>query len=838
MQAMKSSISANKTESGARDGFVFTLLQDLRYGLRILVKKRSFAVFALITLAVGIGVNTAVFSMVNAVLLQSLPYAKSNQICIIWSAFKAAKVLRAPATGPELVELKARSRTFQDFAAISVNNASLTGKGEPEQIKLGLVSANFFNVLAVAPKIGRSFLAEEEGPGTSHTVILSDGFWRRRFGADPNIAGQSIEVDGQTYNILGVMPRDFHVIFPPDGNLPTDIQAWTPFPYKLAERPRAVAFLRVIGRLSDHANLNQAQQELDTIATQLRSQFGEFAQLDLYLRALPLQADVVKDVKPTLLALFAAVGLVLLIACVNVANLLLTLANGRIPEVTVRSAVGAPRSRIIRQLLTESVLLAGIAGVLGFGLAWILVQWLLIVWPSAVPPIRTVTLDFTCLAFTFGLSLVTGIVFGLAPAISVSKINLSDALKEMTRTKGTGRQALRKALVLSEVTFACVLLIGSGLMIRTFVRLVRVDPGFASDSALTFKINLPPSRYPKDAERMRFLHQLEQNLGAVPGVKSVALTSHVPFDDFPEWIGSYWPENPTAEQQQGALLADQRAVSADFFRNFGGHLVAGREFTEMDNDQHPRVAIVDESLARQLWPNENPLGKKLSTNVMANGSFVRDWSQVVGVAQHIKFHTLTTEVRPQIYLPYLQTMPPRVQMAYTLQMTGDPGVAVGPVRVAVAKLDKDLPISGIRTLDQYVNDAKVKTRFITLLSGVLAVVALLLACIGIYGVTSYSIVQRTAEIGMRMALGAEPRHVLLWVLRDTLLVVVIGIILGAGLSFGLAPLLSNMLFQVKPGDPITFMAVSALLFVVAFLGCFFPALRASRMNPVAALRME
>lgn len=835
---MKSLTTRNNAVNAAGDSFVFALLQDIRYGLRIMVKKRSFAVFALITLAVGIGVNTAVFSMVNAVLLRSLPYDRADQICIIWSAFKAAKVMRAPATGPELVELKTRSRTFQDFAAISVNNASLTGKGEPEQIKLGLVSANFFPVLGAAPAQGRSFLPEEEGPGTAHTIILGDGLWRRRFGSDPGIVGQSVQMDGQTYTIVGVMPRDFHLIFPPDGNLPTDIQAWTPFPYKLVERPRGVAFLRVIGRLRADVSLGQAQQELDTIATQLRSEFKEFTQLALYLRALPLQADVVKDVKPTLLALFAAVAMVLLIACVNVANLLLTLANGRIHEVTVRAAVGASRSRIIRQLLTESTLLACIAGVGGLGLAWLLVRWLLAVWPGAVPPIRSVDLDFSSLVFTFGLSLLTGILFGLAPAISVSRVNLSDALKEMARTQGTGRQSLRKALVLSEVMLACVLLIGSGLMIRTFIRLVRVDPGFVSENALTFKINLPASRYPNDDGRVKFLRQLEQDLGAVPGVQSVGLTSHLPFDDFPEWIGSYWPENATVEQQQGALLADQRAISAGFFQSFGGRRVAGREFTETDDSQHPRVAIIDESLAQQLWPNASPIGKKLSTNVMANGNFVRDWSQVVGVVKHIKFHTLTAEVRPQIYLPYRQTMPPRQQMVYTLRTAGIPESVIGPVRVAVAKLDKDLPISGIRRLDQYVNDAKVKTRFITLLSGVLAVVALLLACIGIYGVTSYSIVQRTGEIGMRMALGAEPHHVLLWVLRDTLVFVIVGIVFGVGLSFGLAPLLSSMLFEIKPADPMTFTAVSTLLFVVAFLGCFFPALRASRINPVAALRAE
>jgi putative ABC transport system permease protein len=835
---MKSPETVSKLEDSAGANLGSALLRDVHYALRILYKNRGFTIFALATLAIGMGVSAAVFSVINAVLLRSLPYDKPGQLFILWSAFRSAGVLRAPATGPELVELKMRSRLFQDFAGISVGNGSLTGRGEPEQVKLGLVSSNFFAVLGAAPVQGRSFLAEEEGPGTARTMILSDGLWRRRFGSDSNILGQPVQMDGQTYTVVGVMPRGFQLIFPPDGNIPTDIQAWIPFPYKLAERPRAVAFVRVIARLRQDVPVERSEAELESIAAQLRSEFNEFAELDLHLRALPLQNDVVKDVKPTLLALFAAAALVLVIACVNVANLLLTLANGRIREVAVRTAIGASRTRIIRQLLTESILLACLAGCAGLAIAWSLLQWLLAVWPNAVPRMNTVNLDSTTLLFAFGLSLLTGTVFGLAPALAASKVNVADALKDMGKTKGLGRQGLRKILVLSEVMFACLLLIGAGLMVRTFIRLIQVDPGFVPDHALTFKVTLPASRYPNDEARINFLRQLKQDLLAVPSVRSVGLMSHLPFDDFPEWIGSYWPENATVEQQQGSLLADHRAVSAGFFSNFGVPVVSGREFTEMDDSKHPRVAIVDESLAQQLWPNGNPVGRKLSVNVMVNGSFVRDWSEVVGVVKHIKFHTLMSEVRPQIYMPYLQTLPPRLQMAYSLRTAEAPESIIGSVREAVAKLDKDLPISGVRRLDQYVADAKVKTRFTTLLSGILATVALLLACIGIYGVTSYSTVQRTAEIGVRMALGAEPNRVLLWILRENLIFVIGGILAGLALSFALVPLLSSMLFQIKPADPMTFTSVAALVFLVAFLGCYFPARRASHMNPAATLRSE
>lgn len=814
------------------------LLRHIRYSFRILIRQRRFTVFAVATLALGIGVNTAVFSVVNSVLLRPLPYDQPNQLVILWSAFKSAGIMRAPSTGPELVELKTRSRTFQDFAGISVTNGAFTGTGEPEQVKVGLVSANFFSVLGVNPAQGRSFLPEEEGSGAAHSIILSDGLWRRRFGSNDSILGKQVQMDGQTYTVVGVMTKGFQLIFPPDGNIPTDVQAWTPFPYKLAERPRAVAFVRVLGRLKNGVPVQQAQIELDSIASQLRKEFQEFTDLDLYLRALPLQSDVTKDVKPTLLALFAAVALVLLIACVNVANLFLTLANGRIHEVTVRTAVGASRARIIAQLLTESILLACIAGVTGVAIAWGLLRWLLAVWPTAAPRLSTVSLDLTTLLFTFSLALITGVAFGLAPALSISKVNVADALKDMGKTKGIGKHGMRRVLVLSEVMLACVLLIGSGLMIRTFAHLVQADPGFNADHVLTFKLTLPAVRYPKDDARVNFLQQLEKNLSTTPGVLSVGLTSHLPFDDFPEWIGSYWPENATAEQRQGALLADHRAISAGFFSNFGVALLSGREFTEFDDGKHPHVAVIDESLAHQLWPNMSPIGEKLSVNMMVNGAFVRDWSVVVGVVKHIKFHTLMSEVRPQIYLPYLQTMPPRVQMAYSLRLGSSPESVLPSVRQAVANLDKDLPISGIRTLDLYVADAKVRTRFTTLLSGILGVAALLLACIGVYGVTSYSVAQRTGEIGMRMALGAEPKRVLLWILRDNLTFVIVGILFGVGLSFALAPLLASLLFQTKPVDVATFISVPALLLILAFLGCYFPARRASRMNPVAALRNE
>jgi predicted permease len=829
----------NHEAKGNKDGgqdFFHTLLQDLRYGLRILLKKRSFTISALLTLAIAIGVNAAIFSVVNAVLLRPLPYKQPERLVILWSVFKSAGIQRAPVTGPELLDLRARSTQFEEFGGIWVGSGSLTGDRDPEQIKLGYVSWNFFSVLGVPPVLGRNFNKEDEGAGTAPVIILSDGLWRRRYGANPEIAGSRIQMEGATYTVAGVMPRGFQLIFPADANVPNDIQAWIPFPYNLAQRPRNVAFIRTLGRLRPGVTAEQGQAELDNIATQLRAEFTEFAELDLYLRALPLQEDAVKEVRTTLLALFAGVNIVLLIACVNVANLLLTLANERTAEITVRSALGASRARIILQLLTEGLLLACMGGVAGLAFAWILMKWLLAAWPDAAPRINTADIGLATLVFTLGISLLTGLVMGLAPALGLARMNVVESLRETGRARGIGRRGLRKLLVLVEVTLACLLLIGAGLMVRTFVRLLGVDPGFSSSQVMTFKITLP-ARYPTDEVRINLLRQMEQKLAVIPGVQSVGLTSHLPFDDFSNWLGSYWPEGASDEQKE-SMLADHRSVSPGFFRTLSVSLVAGREFNERDDRDHPRVAIVDESLAQQLWPKGDALGKKLSTNMVVNGNFKRDFAEIVGVVKHIKYHSLVKQVRPQIYLPYTQSLPPRLQTVFTLRSAGSLPSLIGPIREIVRGLDKDLPVSKIRIMDDYMEEARVKTRFAALLSGTLAGIALLLACIGIYGVTSYSVTQRASEIGLRVALGAEPRHILMMVVRDSMAFAVAGIVAGIALSFMLTPMISNLLFEIKPVDIPTFAVVASLLFVVALLGCYFPANRARRMDPMAALRAE
>lgn len=826
-----------RTREARAGSLVISFLQDIRYALRMLAKKRAFTVFALLSLAVGIGVNTAIFSVVNVVLLEPLPYEHARQLAIVWTLFPGAGITRAPASGPELEELRKRSRLFEDFAGTWVGSGALVDGGEPEQIKVGQVTANFFDVLGARAALGRTFLPEEEGGRGPRVIILSDGLWRRRYGADSQIVGKTIRAAAGSLLVVGVMPPDFELIFPNEAGIPREIQAWIPFGYPLAESPRDLGFLRVIGRLRSNAGFGQAQAELDGIARDLRNEFREYSEQQMGLNVVPLQADTVKDVRQPLLALFAGVGLVLLLSCANVANLLLARAAERTREMTMRSALGARRSRIIRQLLTESILLALLGGLGGLGLAFLLLKALPVLWPGVVPRLDAIRLNGPTLLFTAGVSVLTGLVFGLVPALDSSRVNLLESLKEVGKTFVPGRQRLRRLLVLAEVTLAFVLLMGAGLMLRTFVQLLRVDPGFHSSGVLTFAISPPGSRYQDDTKIIALLRQMEKDISALPGVEAVGSTSHLPFDDYGNWYSYYFPEG-TPKDQQKTTMADHRSISPSLFRALGMTLLAGRGFTESDDSSHPRVVIVDDTLAEKTWPGQNPLGKKLSVETMQNGEFKQEWAEVAGVVKHVLFHSLVRQVRPQVYLPYLQSTRGTMQMSFVVRTEGTPESLVPEIRSAVARIDKELPISRVRSLDVLVAVARIRTRFITLLSGLLALIAVLLACIGIYGVTSCSVRQATNEIGVRMALGAHRADILRMFLRQSMVYIVFGVALGAICSAALAPLLSSLLFQVRPLDTLTFTLVITVLLAVGLLACFLPATRASRMDPMAALRYE
>jgi putative ABC transport system permease protein len=811
--------------------FVDALLQDLRFALRMLTRNPGLTVLMIFILALGIGANTAIFSVVHAVLLQQLPYPQAERLAIVWSVY--GKEGRAPASGPELTNLRDRSRLFEDFAGIWAQSGALTGEGEPLQVKLALVTWNFPALLAVKPQLGRFFSPEEQGRSAPRSIILSDGLWRHRFGADPGIIGRTIRLNGSPRTVVGVMPAGFRIVFPEGSSVPPEMDAFIPFLSDLARDPRDQSYIRVIGRLRKGVTFAQAQTEADELAAQLRSEFGEFAEQSLGLQVVPLHGDVVRNLRPALLALFAGVGFILLIACGNVANLLLALASERQREITLRTAMGAPRGRVVRQLLTESVLLACLGGAAALAVGWGALKLLLVMRPVELERLGAIELDWTALAFTFGVSVVAGVFFGLAPALGAAKINLVETLKKGGRTLAVGRQRSRSILVGCEVALGFVLMIGAGLMMRTFAALLRSDPGFDARNVLTFRLSLASDKYYKPGAAVNFFRALQKNLSALPGVESAGLTSHLPFDDsLPNWYSYYWREG-APKQEQNTVMADHRSILPGFLRSIGAVFVAGRDFDEFDTVENRPLAIVDDTLAKKTWPNGDAVGRKLS---IENGEFVRDSVEVIGIVQHVQYHSLTDQVRGQIYLLYPRAV--RAHMAFAVKSSVDPETLVPLIRQEVAKLDKDLPIYDILPLEAYVAKARRETRFITILAGGMAGIALLLACTGIYGVTSYSVSQRTSEIGVRMALGAQTRNVLGMIVGQNMTPIVAGVFVGLVLALLLTPLISRLLFGVRPADFATFFASTAILGGVALLACYFPARRAMRVDPLVALRYE
>jgi predicted permease len=818
-----------------RCGFWFeTLWTDVHHGLRMLRKNPGFTAVAILTLALGIGANTAIFSVLDAVILKSLPYSQADRLSLIWTELRVAGQTRAPFSGPDMVDMERRSRLLQEVGAIWVGNAALTGTGEPEQIKLGFVTANFLSILGVPPDQGRFFIAEDDVQGAAPAIILSDGLWRRRYGANPKIVGQSVTLNGRSAIVVGVMPASFRLIFPGDASVPPDVQAWTPFGGDLSGAPRDLNYLRVIARLGLGVTIPQVQEELHSIAAQMRAEFVEDSTQSVDFQVLSLQQDTTREIRPAVLALFAGVGLVLLIACVNVANLLLSRASMREREIALRAALGASRSRIIRQLLTESLLLSAIGGIAGLALGWWGMHWLLALRPKTLVLMDSVSFNFTVLNYAFFISLVAGILFGVVPAVQTSRANLIDTLKAATKNVVGGKDRSRIVLVTCEVALGFVLLIGSGLMIRTFFRLLNVDTGFRADHLLTFQI-APDSHFRGDAAHAHLFDQLRGNLLALPGVESVGGVSHLPLDDYPNWYSFYWRDG-APPQDQNTLLADHRAITPGYFNALGVPIIAGREFDDSDDAAHHRVAVVDEALANRTWPGESAVGKRLSVEVLSNGNFIRASVEIVGVAKHVKYLQLTDDGRPQIYLPYAQSV--REKLAIVVRTTGDPLALVTPIRAEVAKLDKDLPVSKVSLMDDYVRQARAGARFTMLLAAALALLALVLASIGIYGVTAYSVAQRGNEIGIRMAFGAQRRDILQLVLGQGMGSVIAGVLLGIALSWLLMPMLASLLYGVRPTDLLTSVAVAIFLSVVGLLACYIPARRAMRVDPMIALRYE
>jgi predicted permease len=809
-----------------RAGVRFEVLgQDLRYGLRQLRRSPAFAALAILTLAIGIGANTAIFSFVNAVLLRPLPYPNADRLTILWSGLGYSN--RAPFSTYELYQIRQRTKQFDQVAGIWVTNGPLPGEGDAEQVKSGVVTSNFLPLLCTRPALGRFFGPEEDAPHSANTIIISHGVWVRRFGSDPAIIGKLARFGKESAMVVGVLPGNFRLLFPDDASVPSEVDVFNSIPIGPSD-PQGPAFLHLVGRLRDGGTTARAQAEGDAIATQINALGGRSQMAHFRFYVFPLQADDVREVRGTLLLLFGGVALVLLIGCANIANLLLARARQRQQETTIRAALGASRGRLVSQLFTESLLLGFFGGVVALGLGWVAIRAILAARPPSFVNLGDVSLDWRVLAFTFAVAIGTSVLFGLAPMIAVRRLDLTRNLKQGVRKGGWQRRHWINVLVSAEVALAFVLLVATGLLMRTFVNVLRLDPGFRADNVFTFRISVPGYAP---------LRQLQQGLQALPGVQSAAAVSHIPLDDAGNWYDYYWKEG-TPDELQNTEMADHRSILPGYFSTISASFLEGRDFTESDDAAHQHAVIIDDVLARQLWPKAGAIGRKLNISDSPSGpyQFQRDWAIVVGVVRHVQCHSLTAIVRPQIYVPY--QLAPRPSMSIVIRTAGLVSNLADSVRKQVTLVNRDMPITHVEPLSMVVDRAHAESRFTSLLAMLLSVIALALACIGIYGVLSYSVAQRTNEIGIRMAIGARRTHVMKMVLADGFTWVLPGLVTGFLLSLAEGPLIAHLLYGVKPGNAENYAVILAVVVLLSALAAFLPARRAMNIDPLAALRYE
>ena len=813
-----------------------TLAQDVRYALRMLGRSPGFSAVAVATLALGIGANTAIFTVLDATLIAPLPYADPSRLVMLWTDYREARQPRVPASAHELLEIRRRSRELAELAGIWVGAGSLTGEGEPERVRIAQTTSNFLSIFGVAPARGRLLLPSDEGDGP-RAIVISDGFWWRRFGGDPAAIGRAVRLDGGLVTIVGIMPPGFDVVFASDSSVPPGIEIFTTTGRSLAEYPRDLGWLRMVGRLAPGATPASAQAELSAIAGRLRAEFAEYATPGVDLDVVPLHADAVRDVRPGLLALFGGVLLVVLIACANVANLLLARATRRGKEIGLRAALGASRGRIARQLLTESLVLAVLGAGLGLLVGRLGLGALLALRPAGLARLAPSGLSGTVLVFTLLLAGATGIVCGLAPAVAGSRRDLSRALQDGGRGagSGSGRTRPQRILVFAEVALGFLLVVGAGLLLRTFVALSGADPGFRPGGTLTLQVSAQGGRYPDDASRRRLAKTLRDGLSELPGVETVGAVSHLPFDNYPNWYEYYWREG-APEAEKTSAMADHRAVLPGFFESLGVAVVDGRTFTEADDPEHPNVIVVDQTLAKKTWRGESPIGKRLHVSFIHEGSFDSTLAEVVGVVRHVRYRDLGADGRGQVYVPFFQSVRP--ELAFTLRASAgtDASALAAPARRVIAGIDPELAVSKVRLLEDYVRQAGAAARFTTVIAASLAGLALLLAGIGIYGILAYGVAQRRNEIGLRVALGGRPRDIVWLVLRQAAGLVAAGLAAGVVGSLLLTSLLQKLLYGVGPRDFATLAAAAAVLAAVGLAAALVPARRAVRVDPIAALR--
>jgi len=816
---------------------VDNLIRDIRYATRTLRKNPGFTVFAVIILALGIGVNTAIFSVANAILFRSLPFTDPERIVMVWenNPHLQLGVDKLPASAADFLDWRDQNKVFQDIAAFATFSFSFTDGDTPEKIDSALCSSGFFNVLGTPPAKGRTFVPGEDKAGNNHVVVISDNFWRRRFGADPNILGKTLTLTGEKYTVIGIMPPGFD--FPQNAAFPNlgftkQTELWAPLVFDEATaKDRTILSFPVIARLKPGVSLPQAQADMSAIAANIDQLYKKSKGFGTTI--IELREQMVGDFRLALLVLLGTVGFVLLIACANVANLLLAWFLQRQKEFAVRTALGATRTHLIRQMLTESILLAVGGGVLGLLLAKVGTSALLALSPDNIPRVNEVGINGWVLGFTFLISLLTGVLMGLAPALQASKANMNSALKEESRG-GTfsrrGRQ-LRNLLIVSEVGLTLVLLIGAGLLIRSLWLLQQVRLGFDPDHVLTMEMALATHKYPDNNRRAEVMKQLLQRISTVPGTEAAACATTLPLTGSDASTFFTIEKRPTSSPQNRPL-ANFILISPDFFNAMKIPLIRGRTLTAQDTDQSPPIAIINEAMAKSFWPNDDPIGQRLAMS-LEGGKIQRE---IVGIVGDVRSASLGTDPKPAIYVPYAQNSYELVYLA--VRTRSDPLSIAAAVRQEILVVDKEQPVYDVKSMDQVIRDSSAKQNFNMFLLTIFAALALILAMVGVYGVVASSITQRRIEIGIRMALGAQPSDVLKLFLRQGMLLILIGLIVGLAAAFVLTNIMSSLLYQIKATDPPTFvMAILGLTFI-SFLAIYIPARRAAKLEPVIAIKEQ
>ena len=807
--------------------------QDIRYGARMLIKAPSFSIVATIALALGIGANTAIFSVVNAVLLRPLPFAEPQQLMTVWETDTTRGYTRGSASYPNFADWRDQNHVFEHMASYYTNDFVLTGRGEPARVQGAVVNADLFPLLRATPMLGRAFVPTEDNPGDGgRVVLLSQQLFQKRFGSDPNVVSQSMMLDGKNYTIVGVMPASFQF---PIQNAPVEL--WTTVaidhegPDPVANE-RGAHYTNVIARLKPGVTKDQAQAEMTSISARLEQQYPD-KDLHKSSRVEPTLEAMVGNIRPALLILLGAVGCVLLIACANVANLLLARATMRHREMAIRSALGASRLRVVRQLLTESVMLSLAGGLLGLGMAVWWSDLLVTLGKENIPRALQVGLDWRVMAFTLAVSVLTGIVFGLVPALHSSKTELTESLKEGGRGSSEGgRNRIRGILVVSELAIAVVLLVGAGLLIQSLWRLQNVSPGFQSQNLLTFVVGIPEVKYPVE-KQARFYRDLTSRIQSLPGVRSASSVIPLPLSGDLFRISFEVEGRPVAKGEQPS--ADFFAINDGYFKTLGVPVIKGRDFNEHEDKDGPPVIIVNQSFAQKFFPGEDAVGKRIRPGI-STSKLEPQMREIVGVVGDVRNRNLSSELRPGYFIPMAQI--PFNQMTVIVRTTNDPHTLITAVQNEVHSMDPDVPIFNVKTMDEHISATVAAPRFNTTLLALFAAVALILTIVGLYGVMSYTVARRTNEIGIRMALGARVTSILGLVFKQAIVMVLIGEAIGLAGAFALTRVVSSLLFGVTPTDLTTYVAVALILGAVALLATLLPARRAMKVDPLVALRYE